>query len=116
MSFRFEQLTVWQKSIELYDEVIRVSNKFPKDEQFGLTSQIRRSALSISLNIAEGSGRPTKKDFKMFLGYARGSLFETVCNLHICERRKLITGTDYSILYEECETLSKMISSLRSTL
>lgn len=114
--FRFEQSAVWQKSVDFYDEVIKISSRFPKDEVFGLTSQIRRSALSISLNIAEGSGRSTKKEFKQFLGFARGSLFETVSNLHVCRNRKMISPSEFSVLYDESERLSKMISSLRSTL
>lgn len=116
MTFRFEELAVWKKSIELYDETNKITSGFPKDEMFGITNQMRRSALSVSLNIAEGSGRPTKKDFKMFLGYARGSLFETVSNLHVCERRGLISKTDYTVIYDECEVLSKMISALRNSL
>lgn len=114
--FRFEQLAVWQKSVDFYDEVIKISSRFPKDEVFGLTSQIRRSALSISLNIAEGSGRSTKKEFKQFLGFARGSLFETVSNLYVCRNRKLISDSEFSVLYDDSEKLSKMISALRSTL
>lgn len=116
MAFRFEKLEVWQKSIVYYCEILRLTDKFPRDEIFGLTSQLRRAVMSVSLNIAEGSGRPTKKEFKQFLGFAQGSLYETISNLFVCRERKLLNTQEFEKLYTEGEVIGKMISSLRSSL
>ncbi len=70
----YRELTVWNKAMELVTEIYRVSQRFPKDEAFGLISQIRRSAVSVPSNIAEGQGRLSRKEFIYFLGNARGSL------------------------------------------
>ncbi len=72
----YQQLIVWQKAIALVTEVYRVSSKFPRDEIYGLTSQVRRAAVSVPSNIAEGQGRATKGEFIQFLCHARGSLYE----------------------------------------
>jgi four helix bundle protein len=69
-------LIVWQKAVKLVVAVYDASNNFPKDEIYGLTSQMRRAAVSIPANIAEGQGRRMNKEFQMFLGHARGSLLE----------------------------------------
>jgi len=75
MGFNFEKLEVYQKSINFVNEVYLTTRNYPKEEMFGLTSQFRRVAVSISLNIAEGSAK-TKKDFSRFVDMARGSIFE----------------------------------------
>jgi len=80
--FRFEKLSVWQKSLAFADLVYTASRPFPSDERFGLTNQIRRAANSISSNIAEGSAR-SDADFRRFLSYATGSLYEVVTQIHI---------------------------------
>src|SRR5256885_2450253 len=76
MSSTFRDLIVWQKSKALAKKIYKLTKNFPKEEVFGLTSQIRRAAVSIPANIAEGKGRGTQKDFCHFLVQARGSLFE----------------------------------------
>ncbi|MGB8874050.1 MAG: four helix bundle protein, partial [Desulfobaccales bacterium] len=68
----YRDLIAWQKAVLLVTEIDKVTQKFPKDELFGLTSQIRRSAVSIPSNIAEGQGQLSKSDFRRFLGHARG--------------------------------------------
>ena len=73
---RYKELKVWQKAIDLAVEVYRVTEKLPKEERFGLISQINRCVVSIPSNIAEGAGRNTNKDFNHFLGIAQGSSFE----------------------------------------
>ena len=73
---RYRELIVWQKAMELAKLVYQVTKQFPDDERFGLTSQIRRAAVSVPSNIAEGQGRLTQGEFKQFLGHARGSVFE----------------------------------------
>jgi four helix bundle protein len=72
----FRDLLVWQRSMKLAQEIYSLTQGFPKNETFGLTSQLRRSAVSVPSNIAEGQGRLSDKSFAVFLGQARGSLFE----------------------------------------
>ena len=84
------QLKVWEEAIELSVEVYRATSSFPKQEIFGLTSQIRRSAISISSNIAEGAGRNSKNEFYHFLGIANGSSQELKTQLIISDRLQLI--------------------------
>ena len=89
MSFKFENLKVWQKSIELSGDVHELTMEFPKGELYVLTSQIKRAADSICLNIAEGSTGQTDKEFNRFLGMALRSAIEVVSCLYIGKRRKL---------------------------
>lgn len=72
---RFEELKIWQKAMDITEGVYKMSSSFPKEEKYGLTSQIRRCAVSIPSNIAEGAGRNTKGEFKQFLGIANGSSY-----------------------------------------
>jgi len=88
----FENLAVWQKSMELVELVYALTSTFPKYEKFGLISQINRSAISIPSNIAEGKGRGSDKEFKQFLYISRGSLFELRTQLEIARRLKYIKG------------------------
>lgn len=81
----FRSLLVYKRSVEFAKLVYRLTNHFPKEEQFGMTSQLRRAATSIMANIAEGAGRKTKKDFLRFLYIARGSLFECECFLEFAK-------------------------------
>lgn len=91
----YKDLVAWQKAMELVTEVYRCTDGFPKEEIYGLTSQIRRAAVSIPANIAEGQGRLTPGEFRQFLGYARGSLLEletlitVAANLNYLDREKL---------------------------
>jgi four helix bundle protein len=94
MQFRFEELEVWDLSLQLIDDVYLLLNKYPDDERFDLVRQGRKSVTSISLNIAEGSIR-SKKEFSQFIRIALGSLVETVANLKIGIRRQYITQEDF---------------------
>jgi four helix bundle protein len=85
----FRELVVWQRSIELTLEIYQLTKLFPREELFGLTSQLRRAAVSIPSNIAEGQCRITKGEFIQFLGIARGSNSELQTQLIICRRLKL---------------------------
>jgi len=76
MATTYKDLVVWQRAMELVTEIYRSTEAFPKDEIYGLCGQIRRAAVSIPANIAEGQGRLTPGEFRQFLGYARGSLLE----------------------------------------
>ncbi|HEY4322779.1 MAG TPA: four helix bundle protein [Mucilaginibacter sp.] len=117
MAFKFENLQVWQRALDLTDEVNDLTkNNFPKDELFILTAQIKRAADSVVLNIAEGCTGQTNPVFKTFLGYSLRSAIEVVSCLFIARRRKIINEVDFQKLYNEYETLTKMITSLRNTL
>jgi len=85
----FRDLIVWQRSIELATAIYQLSRGFPKDELYGLSSQIRRSAVSVPSNIAEGQGRLSTGEFRQFLGFARGSNFELQNQLEIARSLKL---------------------------
>ncbi len=112
----FKNLKVWQKGIDLVVETYNKIEKFPKEELFGLTSQIKRSAISIPSNIAEGSGRGTDKDFNRFLDVALGSSFELETQLIIANRLKFLNDKDYSALSEQLDEEQKMIIGLQKKL
>lgn len=76
MSHSYKDLIVWQKSVSMVREVYRATKAFPREETFGLTGQLRRSAISVASNIAEGQGRLSRREFRQFLGHARGSRIE----------------------------------------
>jgi four helix bundle protein len=82
----YRDLVVWQKAVDLVTEVYTATSSFPREEAFGLTAQMRRCAVSVPSNIAEGQGRATKGEFIQFLSHARGSLFELETQLHIAGR------------------------------
>lgn len=111
--FRFEKLDVWQNAIALSSRIYTVTRSFPKEELYGLQSQLRRAAVSISANIAEGSGRSTDREFVRFIEIAYGSLMETVSHLTIALQQSFIAQPDYDSLYSDCERLGKMLSGLR---
>ena len=112
----FRDLTVWQRSIELTLEIYRLTKAFPREELFGLTSQLRRAAVSIASNIAEGQSRGTTGEFIQFLGIARGSNAEVQTQLVIA--RGLQLGEEASILRCEslCAEVGKMLNSLLKAL
>jgi four helix bundle protein len=112
MKFSFEDLDVWQLAVEFAERVYIVSKDFPKDEVYGITAQLRRAALSISLNIAEGKGRSSNKEYKQFIFIARGSLYETITLLKMCFKLKFITESIYEGLIADCEKIQSKISGL----
>jgi four helix bundle protein len=114
--FRFEKLEVWQAAIELADGVYRVTRGFPTDERFGLTSQVRRSSVSISANIAEGTGRSAKNDRVRFVEIGYSSLMETVSHLEIAKRQLYLPESAHADLYQESERLARMMSGYRTSL
>lgn len=85
-----KELKIWNKAMDLSVQVYDLSSKFPSDERFGLTSQIRRCAVSIPSNISEGAGRNTKGEFKQFLGIANGSAYELQTQLMIANKLNLL--------------------------
>jgi four helix bundle protein len=115
MSFRFEELTIWQKAFRLSNDVDLIAQSFPKREMFNLSSQIKRAADSIVLNIAEGSTGQTKPGFKRFLNIALSSAVEVVACTMIAKERKYIAEDQFRILYNEYEILCKMITKFRDS-
>jgi len=110
--FNFEKLEVWQRTREFVNRIYKITSDFPTKEQFGLTQHIRRSATSILSNIAEGTSRFSKEDFKRFLQLALGSLYETVAQSFIALDNKYLTQNMFDALYNELEIIAKMISKL----
>jgi len=115
MKFRFEELDVYQKSILFTDHVYVITKDFPKLENYGLTSQFRRAAVSIALNIAEGSGG-SKKEFSRYLVIASNSLKECVVCITIARNQNYITSEDQNKMRTDLIEISKMISGLKKYL
>lgn len=109
--FNFEKLEVYQEAINFASGIYELTKKFPRDEIYGITNQIRRAAVSISLNIAEGSAR-SKKEFGRFLSITKGSIYECVPLLQISLKQGYVSKDSYADYYEWCTKLSKMISGL----
>ena len=109
MSFKFEKLIIWQKAMGFGEEIFILSEKFPKSEQYNLTSQIRRAVDSVALNISEGSILQSNPEFSRFLGYSIRSLAEVVTCLHKAIRRKYISQDEFQKNYTEAFNLINMI-------
>ena len=116
MAFKFERLIVWQKSLILSGLINQLAKKFPKDELYILTSQIKRAADSVSLNIAEGSTGQSNAEFSRFLGIAIRSTLEVVGCIYIARNRGYIDDIDFDQIYLLCEELLVMINALRNSL
>jgi len=114
--FRFENLTIWQDSIKLADEMFDIADKVSNEKFYRFAEQLRGAALSISNNIAEGSGSFSNKDFANFLVIARKSIFECANMLIIFERRKLIDFETRSELFSKLVVLSSQITNFRKTI
>lgn len=116
MGFKFERLEVWQRSIDLSSAIHDLTRNFPKEELYVLTSQIKRAADSIALNIAEGSTGQTNLEFRKFLGYAIRSGMELVTCLYIGKRRQIIEEPEFNRLYSDTESIIRMSQALRKSL
>jgi len=114
--FNFEKLDVWHEAIDFADHIYDLSGSFPADERFGLTSQIRRAAVSLPSNIAEGSSRSSRADFSRYIEIATGSLFEVVTQAVIAHRRSWLDEPNFKRVYAAAEKQSRMLSGLRSSL
>lgn len=109
---RFEDLKVWQKSHERVLEVYKVTQQFPAEEKFGLTSQIRRSAVSVVANIAEGSKRQHLKEYIWMLHISHGSLTETEYHLLLAKDLKYLSNAKYQELFNLSEEVGRMLNGL----
>jgi four helix bundle protein len=111
-----EQLKIWHVSMDIAKDIYLLTGKFPSEEKFGLTSQIRRAAVSIASNIAEGAGRYSDKEFAQFLSIASGSSFEVRTQLLIAVSLKYVSTDEIDPLLKGLSELEKMIFGFRKTL
>jgi four helix bundle protein len=114
--FNFEKLDVWHKAINFADQVYALTRAFPDNERFGLTNQMRRAAVSISSNLAEGSSRSSKSDFARFIQIATGSVYEVISQATIAKRKGFLPEAAFDKLYSAAEEQSKMLSGLKKSL
>lgn len=116
MALKFEKLIVWQKAVDLSEIVNDAVKKFPKEELYILTAQIKRAADSVSLNIAEGSTGQSDAEFNRFLGISLRSVVEVAGCIHLARRRRIIHEQDYDRIYTQSERILVMLNSLRNSL
>ncbi|WP_339094921.1 four helix bundle protein [Deinococcus sp. VB343] len=114
--FGFEKLEIYHESVELAALVYRLTAAFPADERFGLTNQLRRAATSVTLNIAEESGRGTNKDFAHFLMQARGSVYEVVGAVQLAVRLEYLSPEQTYTVSEQAQSISAKITALARNL
>jgi four helix bundle protein len=112
----YKELKVWQKSVELSTKIYQITTGFPKDELYGLTSQLRRTAVSVPSNITEGSGRGTNKDFSHFLCIGLGSAFELETQIIIAGKLQMVKQEDATEILNEVTEIQKMIRGLQKSL
>ena len=116
MKHNFKNLNIWKLSIELTNEIYVVTNYFPKSEEFGLKSQLRRCAVSVASNIAEGSSRSSNKDFNRFLEISLGSLYELQTQLIVSEMQSFLNREKFEIIEGKIVELQRMISGFQKSL
>ena len=112
---KLEDLKIWQKAMIVAEQTYHLSANFPKDERFGMTSQIRRSAVSVPSNIAEGAGRNTKGEFAQFLGIANGSLYELQTQLLLASRFGFVSKNKVNEIVEKVIEIQRMNYALIKT-
>ena len=113
---RFKELDVWKTSVELVKTIYEMTAKYPRTELFGLISQIRRSAVSIPSNIAEGAGKNTKNDFNRYISIALGSCNELETQLYISKELNYITWEDYKEVERKTNRIQNMLFGLQKSL
>jgi four helix bundle protein len=111
-----KNLVAWQVAMELAESVYRTTRSFPNDERFGLRMQVRRAAVSVASNIAEGHGRTSGKDYSRFVMIARGSLKEVETQLILCERLGFLTLADVKPLLDLSSRANRLLTGLRKRL
>ena len=110
----YRSLTVWQKAMDMVTEIYRLTQRFPKEEVYGLTSQLRRAAVSVPSNIAEGQGRLTRGEFRQFLGHAKGSLAEIDTQLLIAHELGYLADTN--CILEKTAEVGRLLNGLLNSL
>ena len=116
MTQGYRDLVVWQQAMNVAVETYRLTRAFPKDEMFGLTSQMRRAAVSIASNIAEGEGRKSRNEFSHFLGIALGSKSELETQIVLSERVNLLKTSETESIKKSLDDIGKMLTALRRKL
>ena len=112
MTFRFENLEIWQESRKFNTKIYSVTKKFPEEEKFGLTNQLRRAAVSVTLNIAEGSDRKSDREFVRFLRMSLTSLEEVVTALYVSLDQSYLTKEKFDDLYKDANYIAIKINAL----
>ncbi|MET0625619.1 MAG: four helix bundle protein [Pyrinomonadaceae bacterium] len=107
-----EKLEVWSRAVDFVTVIYRMTDNFPREEKFGLTSQIRRAAVSVPANIAEGAARESPREFAHFLSNAQGSASELATELLIAHRLRFLGEQDYSDLNSELDNIGRMLFGL----
>ena len=113
--YYYKKLKVWQKAMELVFQVYKATKNFPKNEQYGLISQMRRNVISIPSNIAEGHGRNSDKEIVRFLDIARGSVYELDTQLEISRRLNYLKLKEFNIIFSLLDETSRMLTGLRKS-
>ena len=113
MKFKFEDLIIWQKSMDLGEDMNTLSRTFPKDELYNLSSQLKRAADSIALNISEGSILQSGPEYRKFLGYSIRSIAEVVTCLHKSKSRNYLMEDDFLKYYKDCFDIMNMTIAFR---
>jgi four helix bundle protein len=112
----YHELKIWQEGRKLVKTVYSKTANFPKEEMYGLTSQIRRAAISIPSNIAEGTGRTSDKEFQRFLDFAIGSLFEVETQIILANDLNFINTEDFERIHQDIKSLIRMIVKFKGVL
>ena len=112
MGLSYRDLIAWQKAMDLTEEIYKITRGFPKDELYGLTSQLRRAAVSVPSNIAEGQGRLTPGEFRQFLGHARGSLLETETQILLAGKLHYISPEEMNHLLKSSTEVGRILNGL----
>lgn len=113
MGFKFEKLVIWQKAMEFGENIHKLCQKFPKEEVYNLSLQIRKAVDSIALNISEGAIGQSNPEFKKFMGYAIRSLAEVVTCLHKAKRREYVLEKEFNEHYEFAFNLMNMMIAFK---
>ena len=116
MGFKFEKLNVWQLAVDFANDIHLLTRNFPKEEMFSLTSQMKRAADSISLNISEGAIGQSPAEYRKFLSYSSRSCAEIITCLHLALKRNYIKQEEFNKHYEITETIFKMVNKLRNSI
>ena len=112
----YTDLVAWQKPMDLVESLYAIAKEFPKEERFGLTSQLRRAAVSIPANIAEGQGRNSRGDFRRFLSMSYGSLREVETHIHIAARLGYIDFRQKDTIVSQCAEVGRLVNGLSNSL
>ncbi len=112
----YRELKVWRLAMELAEDVYKLCAEFPRNEVYGLTSQLQRAAVSIPSNIAEGQARNSSKEFNHFLGIARGSLAELETQIMLAQRLDYLTAEKTNPALEKAEEIGKMLKGLQKSI